>query len=416
MAQPETTVSEAREIIAKETKTLSTKKVNVEESCGYVLAEDVEATEPVQPFRNAAMDGFAVRYEDAETSDEKPLEIVGDVAAGDPGTVDVGPGECVSIMTGAPVPDGLDTVIRIEDCDVEDGTVRFTRLPSRGKGDNIRNAGEDIEPGDTVLTTGQVMRPYEVGVGVLAGRSEVTVHRQPEVAVISTGDELVTEPGAELGPGQIRDINRFTLADGARQAGAEVSHVSSLPDDRQQSIDEIRRLFDEHDVVVTSGGISMGEYDFIGDVLSTIDVEFLFHKIWQKPGKPLGFGAREGTLFFALPGNVVSSMVNFEVYVRPAILRMRGFDDGERAVRTATASESLRETDRRTFFFRGQYGNDPDDLTVGLPDTGQGSHVMTSMSEADCLIEVPPKTDVQPGDEVKTLDLNTPSPLPFPRS
>jgi molybdopterin molybdotransferase len=341
---------------------------------------------------------------------------VGDVAAGDPGTVDVGPGECVSIMTGAPVPDGLDTVIRIEDCDVEDGTVRFTRLPSRGKGDNIRNAGEDIEPGDTVLTTGQVMRPYEVGVGVLAGRSEVTVHRQPEVAVISTGDELVTEPGAELGPGQIRDINRFTLADGARQAGAEVSHVSSLPDDRQQSIDEIRRLFDEHDVVVTSGGISMGEYDFIGDVLSTIDVEFLFHKIWQKPGKPLGFGAREGTLFFALPGNVVSSMVNFEVYVRPAILRMRGFDDGERAVRTATASESLRETDRRTFFFRGQYGNDPDDLTVGLPDTGQGSHVMTSMSEADCLIEVPPKTDVQPGDEVKTLDLNTPSPLPFPRS
>lgn len=412
MAKPETTVEEARKIIDSQTDPRSTRSIDVENACGYVLAEDVDATEPVQPFRNAAMDGFAVRFEEAEQSDETPLEIVGDVAAGDPGTVEVGPGECVSIMTGAPVPEGLDTVIRIEDCDVENDTVRFTRLPSRGKGDNIRNAGEDIQPGDTVLKQGQVIRPYEVGVGVLAGRSELSVYRRPEVAVISTGDELVSEPGADLGPGQVRDINRFTLADGARQAGARVSHVSALPDDREESIGTIDQLFQDHDIVVTSGGISMGEYDFIGDVLRTIDVEFLFHKIWQKPGKPLGFGAREGTLFFALPGNVVSSMVNFEVYVRPTILKMRGLTEVNRQIRTVPAGESLRETDRRTFFFRGQYEHDNGKLTVTLPDTGQGSHVMTSMSEADCLIEVPPKTDVQSGNSVKTIDLRNPVPIP----
>lgn len=413
MTNPETTVPEARDIIEKHTSKLSTRIVPVQSACGYVLAEDVEATEPVQPFRNAAMDGYAVRYHEAEKANDVPLEIVGEVAAGDPGTIDVSEGECVGIMTGAPVPEELDTVVRIEDCEVNGDTVSFSRLPSKGKGDNVRNAGEDIEAGNVVLRKEQIMRPYEVGVAVLAGRADVSVHRRPKVAIISTGDELVSEPGDELGPGQVRDINRFTLADGARQAGADVDHVSSLPDDRDMSIEKIRNLFEHNDIVITSGGISMGEYDFMGDVLEEINVDFLFHKIWQKPGKPLGFGAREGTLFFALPGNVVSSMVNFEVYVRPSILKMRGLTDTERMTRTVKAGEELRTTDRRTFFFRGQYVKQDGELFVTLPDTGQGSHVMTSMSEADCLIEVPPETNTEPGDDVTTLDLRTPTPVPM---
>ncbi|MFB6355243.1 MAG: gephyrin-like molybdotransferase Glp [bacterium] len=415
MTKPQTTVEEARDIILDHTQKTPKIDIPVENSGGYVLAEDIEASEPVQPFRNAAMDGIACRYEDAKVNGQ-PLTIIGEVAAGDPGTITVQAGECVQIMTGAPVPDELDTVIRIEDCNIEENEVTFTRLPSKGEGDNIRNAGEDIQPGDRVLKAGQVLRPYELGVGVLSGRGSVKVHRQPRVAVLSTGNELVTEPGADLGPGQIRDINQFTLSEGARQAGAEVTSVESLPDDLDATLDHTQNLLEEHEIILTSGGISMGEYDFIGDVMSRLDVEFLFHKVWQKPGKPLGFGVSDGTLWFALPGNVVSSMVNFEVYVRPTIFQMRGIQQDDREIRHLSSSESLRETDRRTFFFRGQYNRNGDQTTVHLTETGQGSHVMTSMSAADCLIEVPPKTDVQPGDVVKTIDLQSPVPVPLPNT
>lgn len=413
MSQPRTTVKEAHELIERRTPSPNTETRPVEETTGYVLAESVEATEPVQPFRNAAMDGFAVRFEEAKSSQERPLRIAGEVAAGDPGTMEVNPGECVGIMTGAPVPEGLDTVIRIEDCVVEGDTVRFTRMPSRGKGDNVRDAGEDIQIGDTVLRSDRVIRPYELGVAVLAGRRELKVYRRPRVAIISTGDELVETPGAPLEPGQIRDINRFTLAEAARQAGARVGHVSSLPDDLDRSIERIQALFADNDVVVTSGGISMGEYDFIGDVMDRVGVELVFHKVWQKPGKPLGFGARDDTLFFALPGNVVSSTVNFELYVRPVLLRLRGLREVQRDRFECVATEPFGETDRRTFFFRGVLERTSEGPGVRPTGTGQGSHIMTSMSEADCLVEVPPNTTVEEGDVVTVIDLNHPLPLPL---
>jgi molybdopterin molybdotransferase len=391
--------------------------VPVEKACGYVLAESIQATEPVQPFRNSAMDGFAVRYGEAKNAldEENPLSIVGEVAAGDPGTIEVGERDCVRIMTGAPVPEGCDTIIRIEDSVVEQGTVHFTRLPSGGRGDNIRDAGEDIQVGETVLRSENLLRPYEVGVGVLAGRSNVDVYRRPDVAVISTGDELVKEPGEPLGPGQIRDINRFTLADGVRQAGGELTQVSTLPDDYDESVARIRSLLENHDILVTSGGISMGEYDFIGDVIDATDLEFHFHKVWQKPGRPLGFASNGETLLFALPGNVVSSMVNFEMYVRPTILRMRGIGSPHRRCLQLTASETFPETDRRTFFFRGRYDGNEEKRMVKPTGTGQGSHIMTSLSEADCIVEVPPRTAVEPGDRVTVWELNHPRPVPLDR-
>lgn len=415
MSQPETTVEEARSTIRSHTPLLPPVTKKVEESAGYVLAEDVKAEEPVQPFRNSAMDGYAVRYSEAEQAREpgNALEVVGEVAAGDPGTLEVGEEGCVKIMTGAPVPEDLDTVVRVEDAVTSNGSVYFTRMPSNGRGDNVRQAGEDIQVGQRVLRSGQPIRPYELGVAVLSGRREVEVHRRPRVAVISTGNELVHEPGAALGPGQVRDINRFTLADGARQAGASVQHVSSLPDDFDQSIERIRSLFESHDVVVTSGGISMGEYDFMGDVMEKTDVTLVFHKVWQKPGKPLGFGVGKKTLLFALPGNVVSSIVNFEIYVRPTLLRMRGFEETERQTRMIPASEPFPETDRRTFFFRGRYEQLDHGLGVRPTGTGQGSHIMTSLSEADCLVEVAPQTDVEEGDPVKVMDLNHPFPVPM---
>lgn len=255
------------------------------------------------------------------------------------------------------------------------------------------------------------LRPYELGVGILAGRSEIEVFEKPDVAIISTGDELVQEPGAALGPGQVRDINRFTLAEGVRQAGGDVSHVSFLPDDHEESRTRLRQLFDNNDLVITSGGISMGDYDFAGDVLDELEVDFLFHKVWQKPGKPLGFAVDNGSLFFALPGNVVSSMVNFELYVRPTILRMRGIEDATRQHRSLKAGTSFPANDRRTFFFRGKYETEGAETRVVPTGTGQGSHIMTSLAEADCLVEVSPYTEVEPGDEVSVRDLNNPLPI-----
>lgn len=155
----------------------------------------------------------------------------------------------------------------------------------------------------------------------------------------------------------------------------------------------------------------MGEYDFINDTLNELDVEFLFHKVWQKPGKPLGFGVENQTLFFALPGNVVSSMVNFEIYVRPTILRMRGIDDATRQHRFLEAGKSFPETDRRTFFFRGKYIQQDTETCVVPTGTGQGSHIMTSLAEADCLVEIPPQSNVESGNKVSVWDLNEPTPI-----
>lgn len=411
MADPETTVEEARSITLEAAHTLPEETIPVQDATGFVLAEDVEATEPVQPFRNAAMDGYAVRWNDVKEDPEQPLIIAGEVAAGEVGEVPTNPGECVRIMTGAPVPEDLDTVIRREDAVVEDEQVHFTRLPSRGKGDNVRNAGEDIQPGDRVLQSGQVIRPYEIGTGILGGRETLSVYPRPRVAVISTGDELVGDPGAPLKKGQIRDVNRHTLQSAARQAGARVTNVTSLPDDKEATLETLDDLIDRHDVVMTSGGISMGDYDFIGSALEQLGVELTFHKIWQKPGKPLGFAQDDGTLLFALPGNVVSSLVNFEIYVRPVILRMRGLTDVHRPRRQAQLEESVGQSDRRSYFLRGQYSRNKDELTVRLTQTGQGSHVMTSMSEADCLIELPPRTKTSAGDTVITHDLTQPVPL-----
>ncbi len=414
MTKPQTSVEDARRIVRERTSRCPVISVPCERSAGFVLAESVEATEPVQPFRNSAMDGFAVRYDEAKRArdEDSTLSIAGEVAAGDTGTDTLEDQECVRITTGAPVPEDCDTVIRVEDAIVRDNTVYFTRLPSEGRGDNVRDAGEDIELGQTVLDPGNVIRPYELGVGLLAGRTKLDVYRAPRVAIISTGDELVKEPGAPLGPGQVRDVNRFTLAEGARQAGAEVSHVSTLPDNFKQSIKRIRSLFQNHEVVVTSGGVSMGEYDFIRDVLEETDVELHFHKVWQKPGKPLGFGSEAGTLLFALPGNVVSSMVNFELYVRPAILRMRGFEKPERKTVKRNAAAPFPQTDRRTFFFRAQYVWEGNEEKVMPTGTGQESHIMTSLSEADCLVEVTPHSSIESGDDVLVRDLNRPYPLP----
>ncbi len=412
MADPETTVEEAREITFNAAERLPARNLSVEDVGGFVLAEDVTAQAPVQPFRNAAMDGFAVRWQDVHEDPEQPLAIAGEVAAGEVGERSVDPGECVRIMTGAPVPEGLDTVIRREDAEIENGTVSFTRLPSRGKGDNVRHPGEDLEEGERVLRAGQILRPYEVGTGILAGRRSVSVHRRPKVAVISTGDELIGTPGAPLKKGQIRDINRYTLSEAARQAGARVNRVTSLPDDREQTLKEMEAVVQHHDVVMTSGGISMGDYDFVGEILDELKLEFVFHKVWQKPGKPLGFARDDDTLFFALPGNVVSSMVNFELYVRPVLLKMRGLKHPNRHRRRLQLEEAVGESDRRTFFLRGQYVECSPEPNVRLTDTGQGSHVMTSLSEADCLIELPPQTKTSAGDTVTVHDLRRPEPIP----
>jgi molybdopterin molybdotransferase len=354
------------------------------DALGLVLAEDIAADRDVPPFRNSAMDGYAVRGDDVGSAPVE-LRVVGEVAAGAFPDRNVGPGEAMRIMTGAPMPDGADTVVRVEDTDNASDLVTITAATPRGT--SIRQAGEDLKKGERVLAAGTVLRAAEIGLLASVGRARVGVRKRPRVAVFSTGDEIV-DLDAPLERGQIRDSNRYTLASAIRTAGAE-PWVRGIVRD---SPDALRAAFREAiaaDAIVTSGGVSVGDHDHMKPVLSelgTID----FWAIAIRPGRPLAFGElRDGDRrvpIFGLPGNTVSALVTFEMFVRPALLRMQGREDVARPRTKARLTEPVDKVGFLRVFARGIH--DPDAGTVGL--TGpQGSGILRSMSLANCLIDLP---------------------------
>ena len=354
------------------------------DALGLVLAEDVAADRDVPPFRNSAMDGYAVRGDDVASAPVE-LRVVGEVAAGGFPDRAVGPGETMRIMTGAPMPDGADTVVRVEDTDNAADIV--TIAAATPKGTSIRHAGEDLKKGEIILTKGTVLRAAEIGLLASDGRAGIRVRKRPRVAVYSTGDEIV-DLDAPLGRGQIRDSNRYTLASAIRAVGAE-PWVRGIVRD---SPDALRAAFREvvaADAIVTSGGVSVGDHDFMKPVLSelgTID----FWAIAIRPGRPLAFGElNDGDRrvpIFGLPGNTVSALVTFEIFVRPALLRMQGRANVSRPRAKARLTEPVDKIGTLRFFARGIH--DPDAGTVRL--TGpQGSGILRSLSLANCLIDLP---------------------------
>src|SRR3989454_318261 len=354
------------------------------DALGLVLAENISADRDVPPFRNSAMDGYAVRSDDVATAPAR-LRVVGEIAAGGFPERAITKGEAMRIMTGAPMPEGADTVVRVEDTDNASDVVTITAATP--KGISVRQAGEDLRKGEMILTAGTVLRAAEIGLLASVGRPKVSVRKRPRVAVFSTGDEIA-DLDAPLAKGQIRDSNRYTLASAIRAAGAEPwvrGIVRDSPEALRAALGEARAA----DAIVTSGGVSVGDHDHLKPVLSelgTID----FWAIAIRPGRPLAFGElKDGERrvpIFGLPGNTVSALLTFEIFVRPALLRMQGRENVARPRTKARLAEPLDKPDFLRVFARGIH--DPEAGTVRL--TGpQGSGILRSMSLANCLIDLP---------------------------
>ena len=380
---------EARAGVLERLAPLPPREVALADALGCVLASDVAAAEDLPPFANSAMDGFAMRGSDlAGAGEDSPvaLKLTGEVFAGTGRLPTVEPGGAVRIMTGGAIPPGADTVVPVEQTSVEGDTVLVRLDP--GPGRFVREAGEDVRRGTVVLERGRVLDPAAIGMLASVGARNVAVHPRPRVMVVSTGDELV-DPGDPLGPGQIRDSNSWLLVAQARSAGAEAMRCGRLADDP----DLLRRGFAmaaaDGDLVLTSGGVSVGERDYTKQVLAELgDVRGF--RVAMQPGMPQAFGFAAGTPLYGLPGNPVSCFVVFETLVRPALRRLAGHPDDrlDRPRVVARLAGPVRSPEGKVSFLRVRLEVGGEGLLAGL--TGhQGSGVLSSCVAADGLAVVP---------------------------
>lgn len=371
----------------------------LDEVIGGVLAAPIVSTVAVPPFANSAMDGFAVRSGDVADA-PVVLDVVGSIAAGSVATSSIGPGEAMRIMTGAPMPDGADAVVMVERCTVEgDPTTDAARVTVQvavPAGNHIRNVGDDIGIGDEVLAAGTVVTPGVLGVLCTLGLTGASVHGRPTVGVMSTGDELVEPPGS-LAPGQIYDSNRRTIMALVARSGFDVIDLGRIGDDESAIeaalLDAARRC----DAVITSGGVSMGDYDYVKVVLDRIG-SMRWMQVAVKPAKPLAFGTitvggpsvERAVPVFGLPGNPVSSMVSFELFARPALRKMAGHHELERRVFEATAAVDFpRRVDGKIHLVRVTVSSTEGHRLAVQHSGGQGSHHLASMAHADALAILP---------------------------
>ncbi|MFJ9819918.1 gephyrin-like molybdotransferase Glp [Streptomyces sp. NPDC101151] len=395
---------------------------------GCVLVDDITVPVSLPPFDNSSMDGYAVRVADiAGAGEEFPavLDVVGDVAAGSADLVRVGPGQAARIMTGAPLPPGAEAVVPVEWTDgglgegpvsgmrarslAPEGAAGHVRVhrPAEARA-HVRARGSDVKAGDLALEAGTVLGPSQIALLAAIGRGTVRVRPRPRVVVLSTGSELV-QPGEELGHGQIYDSNSFALTAAARDAGAIAYRVGAVADDADTLRSTIEDQLIRADLLVTTGGVSVGAYDVVKEALSYVGDEdeagsgIDFRKLAMQPGKPQGFGSigRDHTPLLALPGNPVSSYVSFELFVRPAIRTLMGLEDVHRPrIRASLKSDkALGSPKGRRQFLRGSYA-DGEVTPVG----GSGSHLIAALAHADALIVVPEDTEsVEPGTEVEVV-------------
>ncbi|MFI1000019.1 gephyrin-like molybdotransferase Glp [Streptomyces galbus] len=395
---------------------------------GCVLVEDVTVPVSLPPFDNSSMDGYAVRVADvAGASEEFPaaLEVVGDVAAGQAGLLHVGPGQAARIMTGAPLPPGAEAVVPVEWTDgglgegpvdamrarslAPEGATGHVRVhrPAEARA-HVRAQGSDVRAGDRALEAGTVLGPPQIALLAAIGRGTVRVRPRPRVVVLSTGSELV-QPGEALADGQIYDSNSFALTAAARDAGAIAYRVGAVADDADTLRSTVEDQLVRADLMVTTGGVSVGAYDVVKEALAHAGDEdepgsgVEFRKLAMQPGKPQGFGTvgPDHIPLLALPGNPVSSYVSFELFVRPAIRTLMGLTDVHRPTTraTLTADRPLSSPRGRRQFLRGSYA----DGTV-RPVGGAGSHLVAALAHADALIVVPEDAEsVEPGAEVEVV-------------
>lgn len=397
-------VEEAREQILAEIDPLGSERIALSEALGRVLSEAVVASTFIPPTDNTAMDGYAVHAADvASASADEPvtLKVVETIPAGYVPQRRVERGEASRIMTGATIPEGADSIVIVEQTEGDGDRVRVLKPANAGA--NIRRRGEDVRPGQTVVEAGATLGPGEIGLLASVRRAFVAVSRRPRVAIVSTGDELV-DVDVEPGPGQIVNSNAFSLAALARQAGAESMVLPIVRDSIDETVAALRRAA-AADAVVTSGGVSVGEFDFVKAALDALGADTKFWRVRMKPGKPVVFAKLLGVPFFGLPGNPVSCMVAFHLFVRPALRKATGVAEG-RLLPTEIEAElanDVRSTGDRRNYLRAVVRPEGGRL-VAATKPAQGSGVLSSMVGANGLVVVPEGTrEIAAGSRVAVL-------------
>ena len=413
MADELISVADARTRVLACVEPLPPERVDLDDVLGRVLAEDVHSEGDLPAFDASAMDGYATQAGPAAE-----LDVVGEARAGRPATGAVGPGEAMRISTGAAIPEGADAVVPIERVEVAAGGGRGEaggeagggrgeaggriRVPDRAPGDHIRGAGEDVPAGDLVLRAGRRIGPAELAMLAAVSRGEAACRAVPRVAIVATGDELV-DPGAPLGPGQVRDSNGPALAALAARAGARVVRRARAADERAATMDALAEALATADVVCVSGGVSVGEHDHVKAALASLGVERRFWGVSLKPGKPTWFGTLGPRLVFGLPGNPVSAAVTFRLFLGPALARLAGARDvlGRRV--PAVLDEPVARHGTREQAVRVSTEAGADGLRA-RPTGPQGSHILSSLLDADALLLVAPGEGELPAGERVELE------------
>lgn len=380
-------VPDAVRRVVADVRALSAERVPLLEAQGRVLASDVRSTITLPPWANSAMDGYAVRAADLETL-PATLRVIESVAAGQFPSQHVGALEAVRIMTGAPTPEGADTVVRVEDTD--GGLDRVVVRDARDAGKNVRPRGEDVTDGQVAVTAGTVLGAAQLGVLAAIGEAAASVHRVPRVAILTSGDELVElDRFDEVRAGRkIVSSNSITLQALVRAAGGEPHYLGIAADTRESLREHLEHARDA-DLLITSAGISVGEFDYVREVLLSLGADMKFWRVRMRPGAPIGFGWLGAMPWIGLPGNPVSTMVTFELFARPVIRRMCGHTRLFRRPARVTIDDAITITPGLTHFLRAIITPGPDGIRARL--TGpQGSGILTSMSGANALLVVPP--------------------------
>jgi molybdopterin molybdotransferase len=389
IATPLISIEHARDFAVSAARRLPTELLPIEEALDRVLADDVHAAGDVPPFACSAMDGYAI----IAGSESGPLNVVAESRAGTPSSHQLAPGEAVRISTGAAVPAGATAVVRQEDVRASDGRIEIDAEARVEAGANIRHPGEDMHAGTPVLTPGTRLTAAALGAAVAAGVGTVTVSRRPTVAVLSTGDEL-RRPGEALGPGEIHNSNAPMLAALATHAGGRTTRPGILPDDAGATEAGLSKALDEADVVLVTGGVSVGPHDHVKPALHRLCVEERFWGVALQPGKPTWFGTRGHQLVFGLPGNPVSTVVTFSLFADPAIQAMLGAPAHDPPAPSARLTTDLRRNRGRTQAIRVRLNaaaDKNDDFALeATPNGPQGSHILTSLLGADALALIEP--------------------------
>ncbi len=380
---------EALRLISENTHILPAAERDISDLSLEVLAEDVKAQEDIPFFSNSAMDGYALRSEDTRNA-PVVLKVKGLIRAGDSSNLEIGKGEAAKIMTGAPLVNGADAVVMVEDTEEQENKVRVKKLVK--KGEHVRLQGEEIKKDQIGLKKGTPLNPASVGFLASMGRQKVRVYGKPRISILMTGNELIF-PGQELKNGQIWESNSFVLTAALREVGINPIVLENARDDFQDTKERIQAGMDTSDVLLVTGGISVGDYDFVQEAVLGLGVKKIFWRVAVKPGKPTFFGIKGKKLIFGLPGNPASVLVTYLAYVRPAVLKMMGHRRVYLREVEAILEEELKKKPGRANFLRGVYREHNGKIyvkTTGL----QNSYMLESFAKANCLIILEKERDV----------------------